>query len=155
MKILCYFIKVFNLLQHRAIGMKYHTMHWKQAKSSFFERFRSTVRPQPNWRKVRSWWQILPQHQSKYLGGPESAFLFLKKKVLSLKNLLLKFYEVRSERGRFQLMLILGLLGVYFDAAMVFVTNSQLFFRLAMTILWEKKWSAFFFIAMQCKQSRK
>ena len=33
-------------------------------------------------------------------------------------------------------MLILGLLGRYFDAAGVFVTNSQLFFRLAVAILW-------------------
>ena len=35
----------------------------------------------------------------------------------------------------FQLMLILGLLGMYFDAAMVFVTNSKLFFTLAVAIL--------------------
>ena len=32
-------------------------------------------------------------------------------------------------------MLILDLLGMYFDAAVVFVTNSSLFFRLAVTIL--------------------
>ena len=32
-------------------------------------------------------------------------------------------------------MLILGLLGMYFDAAVVFVTNSKLFFRLAVAIL--------------------
>ena len=32
-------------------------------------------------------------------------------------------------------MLILGLLGMYFDAAVVFVTKSLLFFRLAMAIL--------------------
>ena len=32
-------------------------------------------------------------------------------------------------------MLILGLLGMYFDAAVVFVTNSSLFFRLAVAIL--------------------
>ena len=25
------------------------------------------------WIKVKTWWQILPQHQSTYLGGPESA----------------------------------------------------------------------------------
>ena len=36
----------------------------------------------------------------------------------------------------FQFMLILGLLGMYFDAAVVFVTNSSLFFRLAVAILW-------------------
>ena len=32
-------------------------------------------------------------------------------------------------------MLILGLLGMYFDAAVVFVTNSKLFVRLAVAIL--------------------
>ena len=32
-----------------------------------------TVWPQPIWIKVRTWWQIPPQHQSTYLGGPESA----------------------------------------------------------------------------------
>ena len=32
-------------------------------------------------------------------------------------------------------MLILGLLGMYFDAAVVFVTKSSLFFKLAMAIL--------------------
>ena len=32
-------------------------------------------------------------------------------------------------------MLILGLLGMYFDAAVVFVTNSSLLFRLAVAIL--------------------
>ena len=32
-------------------------------------------------------------------------------------------------------MLILGLLGMYFDAAVVFVTNSSLFFRLCVAIL--------------------
>ena len=33
-------------------------------------------------------------------------------------------------------MLILGLLGMYFDAAVVFVMNSSLLFRLAVAILW-------------------
>ena len=36
----------------------------------------------------------------------------------------------------FQFMLILGLLGMYFDAVVVFVTKSSLFFRLAVAILW-------------------
>ena len=34
-------------------------------------------------------------------------------------------------------MLILGLLGMYFDAAVLFVTKSSLFFRLALAILWK------------------
>ena len=34
------------------------------------------------------------------------------------------------------MMQILGLFDMYFDAAVVFVTNSSLLFRLAMAILW-------------------
>ena len=34
------------------------------------------------------------------------------------------------------MMQVLGFLGMYFDAAVVFVTNSSLLFRLAMAILW-------------------
>ena len=34
------------------------------------------------------------------------------------------------------MMQILGLFGMYFDAVVVFVTNSSLLFRLAMAILW-------------------
>ena len=33
-------------------------------------------------------------------------------------------------------MLILGLLGMYFDAVVVFVTKSSLLFKLAVAILW-------------------
>ena len=33
-------------------------------------------------------------------------------------------------------MLILGLLGMYFDAAVVFVTSQTILFRLALAILW-------------------
>ena len=36
-------------------------------------RLLNIVWPQPIWIKVRSSWQIPPQHQSTYLGGPESA----------------------------------------------------------------------------------
>ena len=36
------------------------------------------------------------------------------------------------------MMQILGFLGMYFDAAVVFVTNSSLLFRLATTILWNR-----------------
>ena len=38
-------------------------------------------------------------------------------------------------------MLILGLVGMYIDAAFVFVTNSLLLFRLALAILCIKSWS--------------
>ena len=34
-------------------------------------------------------------------------------------------------------MLILGLLGMYFDAAVLFVTSQTLLFRLALAILWD------------------
>ena len=34
-------------------------------------------------------------------------------------------------------MQILGLLGMYFDAVVVFVTNSSILFRFAMAILWD------------------
>ena len=36
-------------------------------------------------------------------------------------------------------MLILGLLGMYFDAAVVFFTMASLFFSMAMAVLWGKK----------------
>ena len=37
-------------------------------------------------------------------------------------------------------MQILILLGIYFDASVVFVTNSSLLFRLAMAILWDSEY---------------
>ena len=120
-----------------------------------------TVWPQPIWITVRTWWQIPSQHQSTYLGGPESAsieippfrpffyvnfwnfffcftihkkmnkscslnkiFLSLKKKVSSLKKTSFEILWSEVWKGEFQLMLILGLLGMYFDAAVVFLTNS-------------------------------
>ena len=43
-------------------------------------------------------------------------------------------------KGGFPLMQILGLLGMYFDAAVVFVTNSSLLFWFAMAILWLDLW---------------
>ena len=39
-------------------------------------------------------------------------------------------------KGEFQLMQILGLLCMYFDAALLFVTSHSLLFRLALAILW-------------------
>ena len=46
-----------------------------------------------------------------------------------------KIFEIWVWKGGFQLMLILGLLGMYFDAAMVFFTISSLLFRMAMAML--------------------
>ena len=52
------------------------------------------------------------------------------------KKQFLKFFEVRSERkGEFQLIQILGLLGMYFDAVVVEVKTFLLLFRLALAIL--------------------
>ena len=45
-----------------------------------------------------------------------------------------KFYKVRSEREGFQLIQILGLFGMYFDAVVVEVKTFLLLFRLALVI---------------------
>jgi hypothetical protein len=57
------------------------------------------------------------------------------KQDLQNKNNFLRFYELRSEKGGFQLMQILGLLGMYFDAVVVEVEKNFLLFRLALAIL--------------------
>ena len=55
------------------------------------------------------------------------------------KFLFLKIYIIKNVwKVGFQFMLILGLLGMYFDAAVVFVTKSSLFFRFAAAILWKR-----------------
>ena len=53
-------------------------------------------------------------------------------KIFIFENLLHK----KGPKGGFQLILILGLLGMYFDAAVVFVTSQTLFLGLALAILW-------------------
>ena len=63
-----------------------------------------------------------------------------KKKICSWKKKLLVwkfFFEIWSEVWKvvFQFMLILDLLGMYFDAAVGFVKKSSLLFRLALAIL--------------------
>ena len=63
-------------------------------------------------------------------------FLFLKKKIVSLNKTSFEILWSEVWKEGFQLMLILGLLGMYFDAAVVFVTNSQIFLRLAVAIQW-------------------
>ena len=40
-------------------------------------------------------------------------------KIYFIENSFWKFYDVRSEKGGFQLLKILGLLGIYFDAVVV------------------------------------
>ena len=46
-------------------------------------------------------------------------------------------------------MLILGLLGMYFDAAVVFVTSQTLLLRLALAILWNS-FETRFFLSNEC-----
>ena len=52
----------------------------------------------------------------------------------------LKIYFIKNVwKMGFEFMLIFGLLGMYFDTAVVFVTKSSLFFRLAPAILWHQQ----------------
>ena len=70
----------------------------------------------------------------------DKIFLFLKKKIVSLKKTSFEILWSGVWKGGFQLMLILGLLGMYFDAAVVFVMKSSLLFRLTVAILWAWRW---------------
>ena len=51
------------------------------------------------------------------------------------KQFLKKIWSEVWKRGEFQLMQILGLIGMYFDAEVVFVTSHSLFFKLTVAIL--------------------
>ena len=143
-----------------------------------------TVWPEPIWIKVKSSWQILPQHQSSYIlrrwnhhqrfvlcsngqiyggdfakfcgllriyelypKGPESASIeippfrphFIKfSKAVSYPLWSKSYFTTLTFRGtfKFQLVQILVLLGMYFNAAVVFVTSHSLLFRLALAMLW-------------------
>ena len=116
----------------------------------FICKYPFTVWPEPIWIKLSGLWQIPPQHQSTFLEGPESSLIEIPltdqinlvkvplsvnvvKQDLLHKNSLWKFYKVRSG---FQLMLILVLLGMYFDAVVVCITSQTLLFRLALIIMW-------------------
>ena len=46
-------------------------------------------------------------------------------------------------------MLILGLIGMYFDAVVVFVTSQTFLFGLALAILWIATWSSQKILPMQ------
>ena len=52
------------------------------------------------------------------------------------KKQFLKILWSEVWKGGIQLMLILVLLGMYFDTVVVFVTSQRLLFRLALAILW-------------------
>ena len=82
----------------------------------------------------------------KFLSKEQLLFSFLcivKQKKISERSenfwnfLFLKIYFIKKVwKGGFQLMLILGLLGMYFDAVVVEVKTCLLLFRLALAILW-------------------
>ena len=67
----------------------------------------------------------------------DKMFLFLKFFFVSLKKTTFEILSSEVWKGGFQLMLILVLLGMYFDAAVVFVTSQTLLFRLPVAILWD------------------
>ena len=56
------------------------------------------------------------------------------------KKQFLKILWSEVWKGRFQLMLILVLLGMYFNAVVKFVTSQTLLFRLDLAILWNECW---------------
>ena len=78
-------------------------------------------------------------------------FLFLEKKIVSLKKTSFEILWSEIWKGGFQLTLILGLLGMYFDAWVVFVKKNIILFLLALDILWHityrvlSKWNFLFF----------
>ena len=84
---------------------------------------------------------------SEYVGDPESVsieippfrlhFIKFLKTVFYAVNLVSQcsHLEIWVQKEGFQLIQILGLLCMYFDAAVVFVTKSSLLFRLAVGIL--------------------
>ena len=103
-----------------------------------------TVWPEPIWIKVSGWWQIPTQHQSTYLRGTESASIeippfqtqiylekvplnvnIVKQDLLHEKQFLKILWSEVWKRG-FQMMLILVLLGMYFNAVVVFVASQTL-----------------------------
>ena len=65
----------------------------------------------------------------------EKFFLFLKKNFVSLKKISFEILWSEVWKVGFQFILILGLPGMYFDAAVVFVASQTLLFRLALAIL--------------------
>ena len=66
----------------------------------------------------------------------DKIFLFLKKKIVSLKKTSFEILWSEVWNVGFQLMLILGILCRYFNASVVFVKNTFLLFKLALAILW-------------------
>ena len=65
----------------------------------------------------------------------DKLFFVPEKKNVSLKKTSFEILWSKVWKGGFQLMQILGFLGMYFDAAVVFVTSHLLLFRLVLAIL--------------------
>ena len=88
-------------------------------------------------KKVSVWWQIPPQHQSRYLGGAELASI----KIPTFKPLFIKFsktvyYEVNlTWQHSYLEELLLSKFGILIDADSG-PLRYELLFRLALAILW-------------------
>ena len=76
--------------------------------------------------------QYIKAEQKLFLG---QTFFVPEKRIVSQKKDSSEILWSEVWKGGFQLMLIVGLLGMYFDAAVVFVTSQTLFLRLALAIL--------------------
>ena len=112
--------------------------------------FSCTVWPEPIWIKVKNIdFYILPQHQSTESASieipPFQTQIYLVKVLLNgnivIQDLLnkkqfLKILWSEVWKGGFQLIQILGLLGMYFDAVVVEVKTFLILFILALAIRW-------------------
>ena len=106
----------------------FQTSLHKISKVIFFRLTKIFFRNKKNFSKEQLWFSFLRIiKQKKILERSENFWNFSFLKIYFIKNV----WKVG-----FQFMLILGLLGMYFDAVVVLVTKSSLFFRLAVAILW-------------------
>ena len=98
----------------------------KFSKMKIFKKFTITPKFFFALQYIKNWTKVVPW----------TKFFCSWKKIVSLKKNSFEILWSGVWKGGFQLMLILGLLGMYFDAAVVFVTSQTLLFRLALAILW-------------------
>ena len=117
-------------------GLKFEltTKSFKQSPAACFMK-PGTVWPEPIWIKVKKSRLLLAQHQSTYPKGPESAWIEIPQSQIYLVKVPINVNIVRQDllnkkqflkilwsevwKGGFQLIQILGLLGIYFDAVVV------------------------------------
>ena len=101
-----------------------------------------------------------PHFQTQVYLAKVSLNVSIVKQNLLHKKQFLKILWIEVGKKGFQLMLILVLLGIYFDAVVVFVTSKTLSFRLALAILWYQTkifvlyFNAGSFFLQPCKRSR-